>query len=196
MLFIVRAGEKLTAFLELEAAISVRRELAWRLARFFPNSASLNGSESGGEHFPARFFALSGPATRNLTQRGKELEIIHMERFLNALIVGVVGVVIQASSANGQNVIATAEPLPLLVGQTQVRFTNYSFVYSRTFSCTIPRSLNYVQRVIIENPGIPNGTKSLEVLTESVGPAGDRLFIVHDIFSCDGYQFLDLETTD
>ncbi len=30
--------------------------------RFFQNSASLNGSESGGGLFPARFFVSSGPA--------------------------------------------------------------------------------------------------------------------------------------
>src|SRR5206468_1450784 len=49
-----------------------RRELRLdRLTEFFQNSASLNGSESGGGQFPARFFAPSGPAIAESTQRGK-----------------------------------------------------------------------------------------------------------------------------
>ena len=42
--FIVRADEKLTAFLELESAIRACGELVDRLARFLPNSASLSRS--------------------------------------------------------------------------------------------------------------------------------------------------------
>ena len=52
-----------------------RRELTLdRLTEFFQNSASLNGSESGGGQFPARFFAPSGPAIAESTQRGKGKE--------------------------------------------------------------------------------------------------------------------------
>src|SRR5437870_69039 len=52
-----------------------RRELRLdRLTEFFQNSASLNGSESGGGQFPARFFAPSGPAIAESTQRGKGKE--------------------------------------------------------------------------------------------------------------------------
>ena len=40
--------------------------------RAHENSASLNGSESGGGLSPARFFASSGPATTESTQRGKK----------------------------------------------------------------------------------------------------------------------------
>jgi hypothetical protein len=40
--------------------------------RFFPNSARSNGSESGGGHFPARFFAPSGPANRRINAAGKK----------------------------------------------------------------------------------------------------------------------------
>jgi len=47
----------------------------------FPESASLNGSESGGGHFPAGFFASSGPAIAEPTQRGKR-----KERTMNPLI--------------------------------------------------------------------------------------------------------------
>ena len=42
--FIVRADEKLKAFVELEAAIHAYRELFDRLGGFLPNSPSLRGS--------------------------------------------------------------------------------------------------------------------------------------------------------
>ena len=61
--FVVNADEILTAFLELESVISdLRLFCIDKQARFFQNWASLNGSESGGGHFPAAFFAPSGPA--------------------------------------------------------------------------------------------------------------------------------------
>jgi hypothetical protein len=44
-------------------------------ARFFQNSAWLNGSESGGEFSPARFFASSRPAIAETTRRGNRKEI-------------------------------------------------------------------------------------------------------------------------
>jgi len=50
--FAVRVDEKLTAFMELEAATGARDELVDKQARFFPNPASLNGSESDGGGFP------------------------------------------------------------------------------------------------------------------------------------------------
>jgi hypothetical protein len=119
--------------------------------------------------------------------------MIHTKKFSNALIVGVLGVAIHVSSVTAQDVIiATAEPLPVVAGQTQVHFTTYYFDYARTFSCA---SMNYVQRVVIENPGIPGGTKSVEVLSEVLGPVRP-LFIVDNTFSCDGYQFLDLFPTE
>ena len=108
------------------------------------------------------------------------------------MIVGVLGFAIHVSSVSAQNVIATAEPLPVVAGQTRVQFAADYFVYTRNFSCA---NMYYVQQVVIENPGIPGGSKSLEVFTESVGPPG-RLFIVDYTFSCDGYQFLDLLATD
>src|SRR5215471_14667290 len=40
--------------------------------RFFPHSTSLNGSESGGGQFPARFFVSSGPAINRSNQRGRQ----------------------------------------------------------------------------------------------------------------------------
>jgi hypothetical protein len=43
-----------------------------RLARFLPNSASLNGFESGGDTCPARFFAPSEPANRRINVAGKK----------------------------------------------------------------------------------------------------------------------------
>jgi len=44
-------------------------------ARFFQNSASLNGSESGGGSFPPLwFFAFSGPATSKTHSAGKKGE--------------------------------------------------------------------------------------------------------------------------
>src|SRR5437773_5760250 len=47
-----------------------RRELRLdRLTEFFQNSALLNGSESGGGQFPARFFAPSGPG---IAERSEE----------------------------------------------------------------------------------------------------------------------------
>jgi hypothetical protein len=49
--FIVRADEKLTAFLELETAICVCGEFTQQAGGIFENSVSLNGSESGGGHF-------------------------------------------------------------------------------------------------------------------------------------------------
>jgi hypothetical protein len=72
--FIVRADEKLTAFVELESAIRTCRDCLDRLARFFPDSTPLNGSESGGGHFPARFFISSGPAIRRINVAGKGKE--------------------------------------------------------------------------------------------------------------------------
>src|SRR5204863_8475624 len=61
--FVVYADEILTAFLELESVISdLRLFCIDKQARIFLNWASLNGSESGGGHFPAAFFAPSGPA--------------------------------------------------------------------------------------------------------------------------------------
>jgi hypothetical protein len=55
--FVVRADEKLTAFLELESAVALVANCLDDQARFFPDLTALNGSESGGGHFPARFFA-------------------------------------------------------------------------------------------------------------------------------------------
>jgi hypothetical protein len=49
--FVVRAGEKLTAFVELESAIRVTG-IDSQVSKIFANSASLNGSESGGGLFP------------------------------------------------------------------------------------------------------------------------------------------------
>ena len=72
--FVVRADEKLTAFLELESASVLAANCLDKLVRFFQNSGSLNGFESGGGHFPARFFAPSGPAIAESTQRGKRKE--------------------------------------------------------------------------------------------------------------------------
>src|SRR5262245_34911456 len=40
--------------------------------KFFPHSTSLNGSESGGGQFPARFFVSSGPAINRSNQRGRQ----------------------------------------------------------------------------------------------------------------------------
>ena len=59
---IVLADEKLTAFVELEAAISKSLD---NLARFSPDSALLNGSESGGGHFPAGSSSLPDPQTQH-----------------------------------------------------------------------------------------------------------------------------------
>ena len=43
-------------------------------ADFLPNSAPLNGSESGGGLFPAGFFASSGPATAEINVAGERKE--------------------------------------------------------------------------------------------------------------------------
>ena len=45
--FVVRADEKMTALLELESVVALAANCVDRSARFFPNSTSLNGSESG-----------------------------------------------------------------------------------------------------------------------------------------------------
>jgi hypothetical protein len=50
--FIARADEKLTAFMELEAATRFAANWFDTQARFPQNSALLNGSESGGGHLP------------------------------------------------------------------------------------------------------------------------------------------------
>ncbi len=54
----VHADKKLTAFVELESACGFAANRLDELARFLPNSASLNGSESGGDICPAGFFVL------------------------------------------------------------------------------------------------------------------------------------------
>jgi hypothetical protein len=71
--YIVRANEKLTAFLELESVIRIAAILLDQRACFLPNSASLNGSESGGgliSPLVLRLFRTRNP--RELTQRKKE----------------------------------------------------------------------------------------------------------------------------
>jgi len=75
--FVVRADEKLTAFIELESAVRASRELAWQVDRIFSNYASLNGSESGGGFFPAGFFASSGPRNPTINLAGKRKEEPH-----------------------------------------------------------------------------------------------------------------------
>src|SRR5207249_11723049 len=70
--FVVRADEKLTTYVELELATRGCSELAWRANEVFPDSTPLNGFESGGGHFPARFFAPSGPANRRINVTGKK----------------------------------------------------------------------------------------------------------------------------
>jgi hypothetical protein len=72
--FIVRADEKLTAFLELESAVCACGELSLHAMRFFQYSASLKGCESGEEHSPASLFASSRPATAVSNQQGKRKE--------------------------------------------------------------------------------------------------------------------------
>jgi hypothetical protein len=66
--FVVHVNEKLTAFVELESAANCFDTQA----RFSQNSRSLNGSESGGGLFPARFFAPSGPANHRINVAGKK----------------------------------------------------------------------------------------------------------------------------
>jgi hypothetical protein len=72
--FIVRAEEKLSAFMELESAIRGCGFLARQAGEIFSRLGVVNGSESGGGHFPARFFAPSGPAIPESTLAGKRKE--------------------------------------------------------------------------------------------------------------------------
>jgi hypothetical protein len=72
--FVVRVDKLLTAFFELESAISGLQKCLDKPSGFFRNWISLNGSESGGGLSPARFVAPSGPATAESTQRGKKEE--------------------------------------------------------------------------------------------------------------------------
>jgi hypothetical protein len=93
--FVVRAGEKLTAFIELESA--VRAFVAnWfdRLARFFANSASLHGSESGGGLFPRWVLRLFQTCNRRINtaskQKGNILmpPVIQLKRATSIFLVG------------------------------------------------------------------------------------------------------------
>src|SRR5258705_1465151 len=59
-------------------ALQINQQLRQRLGgfhstgwRIFSSLMSLNGSESGGGHFPARFFVSSGPANRRINVAGK-----------------------------------------------------------------------------------------------------------------------------
>jgi len=70
--FIVRADEKLTAFLELESAIRACGDCIDKPARFFPNFGVVKRYESGGGLFPARFLCLARPAIAE--QHGGETE--------------------------------------------------------------------------------------------------------------------------
>src|SRR6266550_1238385 len=72
--FIVRADEKLTAFVELEICNSLVAICLDGTTRLFQHCVSLSGPESGGGLFPAGFFAPSGPAIAESTQRGKRKE--------------------------------------------------------------------------------------------------------------------------
>jgi len=113
-----------------------------------------------------------------------------MKRLSNALIVGVLGFVSQTWSASGQPTIATNEPLIVVPGQTKVRFNGYFQAYPRNFSCA---SMYYLQGAVIETPGVLGRTGNPgQVFTDLVAPAG-HCFTVSNSFSCDGYQFLDLQ---
>jgi hypothetical protein len=62
-------------------------------AKFSPDSALLNGSESGGGLFPARFFALSGPATNTINvggeKKGRTMNpLIQFKNNIMSLLVG------------------------------------------------------------------------------------------------------------
>ena len=59
--FVVHAAEKLTALLELESVVALAANCVDRSARFFPNSTSLNGSESGGGSLALLVLRLLGP---------------------------------------------------------------------------------------------------------------------------------------
>jgi hypothetical protein len=69
----VHADEKLTVRVQLESVIRACAEICLdKRAGTFPNSTPLNGSESGGGLFPARFFAPSGPAIPKCKLSGEE----------------------------------------------------------------------------------------------------------------------------
>ena len=63
-----------------------------------------NGFESGGGHFPAGFFASSGPAVPESTQRGREKEIMktcrwfNRTRFFSIVRIGTAGTLISAAA--------------------------------------------------------------------------------------------------
>src|SRR4029077_1398359 len=69
--FIVHADEKLMAFLNWNQRFVLSANWFDRLAGFLPNSASPSGPESGGEQFPARFFAPSGSVKTSATTEGR-----------------------------------------------------------------------------------------------------------------------------
>jgi hypothetical protein len=138
--------------------------------------------------------------TRNsteATQRGRRNGRTRMKnpfirQKITGVIVGILGFVIQTWSANAQYLIATNESALVVVpGQTQVRFTRFYQAYPRSFSCG-PYSMNYVEGVVITTPGIPQGTLSAQVFTDSVGLAG-HVFTVCYSFPCEGYQILGLD---
>ena len=72
--FIVQPDEKLTAFLELESAIRVTANWLDKPAGFSPDSASLNGSESGGGLSPRQVLRLFRTRHRRINAAGKRKE--------------------------------------------------------------------------------------------------------------------------
>jgi hypothetical protein len=68
--FIVRADEKLTAFLEFESAIRAATSLLDKRARFFQNSASSGSGVRAGSFSPGVFFPFFRPALRRVNRPG------------------------------------------------------------------------------------------------------------------------------
>jgi trimeric autotransporter adhesin len=85
----LRADEKLTAFLELEAVIRAGGELARRA----PEILAKLGSKSGGGRFPAGFFAPSRPAINRINTAGEQKEgtmnpLIQLKEAIPVFLVG------------------------------------------------------------------------------------------------------------
>jgi hypothetical protein len=81
----VRAGEKLTAFMELEAANGARVELVDEQARFFPNPGVAKTNLNQTEEFP-RYVLPPPPDLQSPNQQAALLQIrlSHPLRLLNA----------------------------------------------------------------------------------------------------------------
>jgi hypothetical protein len=110
-----------------------------------------------------------------------------------AVCLAAVSLVAVTPDASAVIVIKTQEPLTLVPGETTVRFTGEYEVFV-DYRCDVVT--NYIQNVIIHNPGLPGGSTSARVYTEYAGRTGSLLMVVGYTppAPCEGWLFFEAES--